>query len=204
MDNTPGINNINNIISSITALLNQGQSPGQSTLLFSNILNEMHPNTVETNQAHISFEEDTPQFRNILSDDGHALLKKKLYNKEECGDTCCSISLKEFDETTEVIALPCNHCFIEEPIMKWLTTINAICPICRDKLPSKEERIVKIEDHIQDHPTVTPGENINTIQSSMHSMMQRMAEAQYNAEQNDMQSAILASIDSFNSDASDI
>ena len=38
----------------------------------------------------------------------------------------------------EIIKLPCNHSFIPDAIEKWLKEENAICPICRYTLDSKE------------------------------------------------------------------
>ena len=90
--------------------------------------------------------------------------------------------------------------------MKWLTTINAICPICRYQLPSKEERIDYEAEQTQaeqTQPEQTQAEQTQpsvTAYSSIMHMMRRVAEQQYNSEQNDMQSAILASLASQDSE----
>ena len=38
----------------------------------------------------------------------------------------------------DIIRLPCNHCFIPEAIERWVKEENALCPVCRYNLDSKE------------------------------------------------------------------
>jgi len=134
----------------------------------------------------------------------HAPLKD---NKRECCETVEEDKemMREFNEDMEIIVLPCKHCFVEEAIMKWLTTMNAVCPICRYELPSKEERIANGVGANGvgangDNENIPLGDGLVTMQSVFRNMMQRAAERQYNTEQYDMQEAILASMSSFDCD----
>jgi hypothetical protein len=213
---------LNSILTSISAIMNDGNAQTPSEL-FTNILNEFSPamyidevgSSDSSESLNSLFEHDTSKYRNVLSTTGHELLEKKLYNIDECGDTSCPISLKEFNEDMEIIVLPCKHCFVEEAIMKWLTTMNAVCPICRYELPSKEERIANGVGANGvgangvgangvgangDNENIPLGDGLVTMQSVFRNMMQRAAERQYNTEQNDMQEAILASMSSFDCD----
>ena len=61
---------------------------------------------------------------------------KNIYN-------ACSITFEPFQETDDVIQLPCNHCYFIEPIMKWLTEDSCECPVCRYKFDSMEKKIVE-------------------------------------------------------------
>lgn len=52
------------------------------------------------------------------------------------GDTCC-VCRNEFAAGTEVVQLPCDHCFDEACIMPWLE-MHSTCPVCRRKLPHED------------------------------------------------------------------
>lgn len=51
----------------------------------------------------------------------------------------CSITREPFTDDDDVIQLPCNHCFLVEPVMKWLTEESCECPICRYRFDSIEK-----------------------------------------------------------------
>jgi hypothetical protein len=71
------------------------------------------------------------------------ILKTKKYihveNREE--HSKCPISLEYFKDDDDVIQLPCNHCFFEEPIRQWLMNDSHVCPICRFSFESMEINI---------------------------------------------------------------
>ena len=42
----------------------------------------------------------------------------------------CPITQKKIKKKNKVIVLPCGHCFLSKPILKWLSTENCYCPVC--------------------------------------------------------------------------
>ena len=78
------------------------------------------------------------QYKNVISDEGKNDLKIIKYHFDNAYNTACPISLVDFEENQELIALPCNHCFIPDVIKKWLEEEKAECPVCRFKLKNKE------------------------------------------------------------------
>jgi hypothetical protein len=54
----------------------------------------------------------------------------------------CSICLDDYEETSKVKVLPCEHGFHPECITKWLTSENYTCPVCRKEIGSSEEHKV--------------------------------------------------------------
>ena len=69
---------------------------------------------------------------------------KNAINKQQ--NTACFITQDDFQENDDIIQLPCNHCFMPDSIMHWLTEECAECPVCRYKFDSMEKR-VEINTH---------------------------------------------------------
>ncbi|KAK4267733.1 hypothetical protein QN277_024473 [Acacia crassicarpa] len=64
-----------------------------------------------------------------------ALLKTMKISDDKVKEGQCSICLEDFDDRGDgVLALPCDHFFHNNCIMKWLNTGHT-CPLCRFKLP---------------------------------------------------------------------
>ena len=102
----------------------------------SNLLSAMEQSFVEKNK-----------YKNILSDEGENMIKTERFDETKHKTTCCPILQAPFKKNDEIAILPCKHIFDKESIMEWLTTENALCPVCRYKLPSKE---VKIEEQVSE------------------------------------------------------
>ena len=90
-----------------------------------------------------SFYDRTP-IRHVISENiVDNILKTKKYihvdNRDE--HSKCPISLEYFNDDDDVIQLPCNHCFFEEPIRQWLMNDSHVCPICRFSFESMEINI---------------------------------------------------------------
>jgi hypothetical protein len=51
----------------------------------------------------------------------------------------CSICLDDYEETSKVKVLPCDHGFHPECITKWLTSENYTCPVCRKEIGTNDE-----------------------------------------------------------------
>jgi hypothetical protein len=51
----------------------------------------------------------------------------------------CTICLDDYEETSKVKVLPCEHGFHTECITKWLTSENYKCPVCRKEIGTNED-----------------------------------------------------------------
>jgi len=108
--------------------------PGYSELMLlesggANIIEKVFLNTN-------NIQAKTCELKNIKYKDS-----KKKYNK-------CPISLINFKDNYNIIELPCEHCFIYNYIMKWLT-IKYECPVCREKIITKETSAQVINKYIE-------------------------------------------------------
>ncbi|KAK4267735.1 hypothetical protein QN277_024475 [Acacia crassicarpa] len=66
-----------------------------------------------------------------------ALLKKKKISDDKVKEGQCSICLEDFvdrGDGDDALVLPCDHCFHNNCIVKWLNTGHT-CPLCRFELP---------------------------------------------------------------------
>ena len=81
--------------------------------------------------------------RRVISEEAKARLLPILFNEidDKEKNSHCSITFESFDKEDQVIQLPCKHCFLVEPIMKWLTEESCECPVCRYVLDSQEKRV---------------------------------------------------------------
>jgi hypothetical protein len=86
---------------------------------------------------------DKPKYKNVLSSKGETELEDISYNIDLNTNSHCPIMHVDFIDGMDIIRLPCNHCFIPEAINRWLKEENALCPVCRYNLDSKE---VKAEE----------------------------------------------------------
>jgi hypothetical protein len=92
---------------------------------------------------------DRNPIKNVVTSeiaDGLLPIKFKDAKDKENNETC-SITMEFFKEDDEVIQLPCNHCFLVEPIMQWLTEESSECPVCRYKFESMEKN-TRLEEEI--------------------------------------------------------
>jgi hypothetical protein len=115
------LNTFNNLNTSNNLIVDQ---PTFSNSIFDNVISQ------SLNQPSL--------YKNVISDEGKTTIKKIKYKSNDVFNASCPISLVDFEEEQEVIALPCNHCFFPESIEKWLQEEKAECPVCRFKLKSKE------------------------------------------------------------------
>ena len=86
---------------------------------------------------------EKPAYKKIISEKGEGQLKEiKFCDSDKTNDTC-PIFQMTFDDDDMVIQLPCKHIFTPDGIRKWLSEEQAICPVCRFELDSKEVKIKK-------------------------------------------------------------
>ena len=96
-------------------------------------------------QSNILFQSlnEGPVYKKILSEKGEDQLNEiKFSDTDQTNDTC-PIFQTTFDNDDMVIQLPCEHIFTPDAIKKWLSQEQAICPVCRFELDSKEIKIKK-------------------------------------------------------------
>lgn len=87
---------------------------------------------------------DRSPIRHVISENivDNILKTKKYINVDNRNEhSKCPISLEYFKDDDDVIQLPCNHCFFEEPIRQWLMNDSHVCPICRFSFESMEINI---------------------------------------------------------------
>lgn len=109
-----------------------------------------------------SLQTSRPVYKQIISEKGLSELKNEKYDSVHHVNETCPITLLEFSNNeTEVLTMPCNHCFIPEAIKSWLEE-KSECPICRYEMDSRE---VKIEYPAEEQETQSPETILNDPQT---------------------------------------
>lgn len=89
---------------------------------------------------------DKPRYKTVISDDGLQDLKYICFKESSKTNNQCPFYFTDFKDDDEIVELPCKHIFTKDSIEKWLKEESNECPICRDKLKSKEIEIKKDDD----------------------------------------------------------
>lgn len=144
-------NLLNNIFNDINPLLlNTENESSNLNDIFNNLLNNTNSNNRSLNNVYQeSLLNDKPKYKHVLSDKGKQQLKNILFKDSSKYNNSCPIYYIDFQEDDNVIELPCKHCFTPEAIEKWLKEEQALCPVCRFKLDSKEEKIKESSDNYE-------------------------------------------------------
>jgi len=93
---------------------------------------------------------DKAKYKKVLSSKGETELEDLSYNIDLNTNTQCPILQIDFTDGMDITRLPCNHCFIPDAIKRWVKEENALCPVCRYNLDSKE---VEAEEGPSSHPS---------------------------------------------------
>ena len=150
------LNNIGtetNITARMLQSNNEAQNIQSNRSHFENIIFEAVNNMI-TNEILNMTEDDTiaraideslqtsrPVYKQRISEKGLSELKKEKYDSTHHLNETCPITLLDFSNNeTEVLTMPCNHCFIPEAIKSWLEE-KPECPICRYEMDSIEVKI---------------------------------------------------------------
>jgi hypothetical protein len=152
----------NNIYNNVNTNINNYDMDMHNILLggllnnsFFSLLNDSFENIDPVNEVLTRSLYDANPNVNVASEEELQKLSQIKYknalNKEL--HTECAITKEPFEDDSDIIQLPCNHCFFVEPIQKWLSESSCECPICRYKFHSIEK---KTSDEIN-----SPNENIN-------------------------------------------
>ena len=84
-----------------------------------------------------------PVYKQVLSEKGEDQLTEIKFSNTDKTNNICPIFQITFSDHDMVIELPCKHIFTPDAIKKWLNEEQAICPVCRFELHSKEVKIKK-------------------------------------------------------------
>ena len=127
----------------------------------------------------IESEESPTNIKYIISDEGKNLLKRGQYYKNKYSQDICPILTQPFNENDEIIELPCKHIFDHKSILFWLENQKSECPVCRFKLPNKEqsyfynqhepETIIQ-EEKDEEIDLFNVGENLNNSEINMEEL----------------------------------
>ena len=141
----------------ITTRMLQSNNEGQNIQLnrshFENIIFEAVNNMITNEILNITEDEtiaraideslqtSRPVYKQRISEKGLSELKNEKFDSKHHLNETCPITLLDFSNNeTEVLTMPCNHCFIPEAIKSWLEE-KPECPICRHQMDSIEVKI---------------------------------------------------------------
>lgn len=96
-------------------------------------------NLNESENQLIDFEESPTNIKHIISKEGKKVLKYEKHTQNRYSQNICPILNEPFNQNHEIIELPCKHIFDRDSILFWLENHKSECPVCRFKLPSKEQ-----------------------------------------------------------------
>lgn len=91
---------------------------------------------------HSSLYERNP-IKHVISNEIKEKLIKNIIKFRDAvnveGQKICAITYDEFVEDSDIIQLPCFHCFFAQPIITWLTEECSSCPVCKYNFDSVEK-----------------------------------------------------------------
>ena len=161
--------------------LNYTLPPGQGTV-FEDILQQ-------------SLDDRVP-YKTVLDESKESGIKYGVVAEGE--EIICSIAQGSLDPGDQTAILPCGHTFERDPILQWLKTERAECPVCRASLAGKEVRDEPSEaqgvplpqdDTLLPEPMVYP--YMDALNALIHESLQRAAERE---EEMVLQAALMESL----------
>jgi hypothetical protein len=162
----------------LLAGLNYTQPPGQGTV-FDDILQQ-------------SLDDRVP-YKTVLDESKESGIKYGVVAEGE--DIICSIAQGPLAPGDQTAILPCGHTFERDPILQWLKTERAECPVCRASLAGKEVRDEPSESQgvpLPQDDTLLPEPMVYAyIDALIHESLERAAERE---EEMALQAALMESL----------
>jgi len=158
---------------------------------------------------------DNSVYKKVLSETGENDLKLVKYESEKYPNDRCSIMHIDFEEGDEITQLPCTHCFNTEAINHWLKEEKAECPICRQELNNKEVKIETENTVLNTSENIDASANIAHVNSIINARQELLnalsnltipsinSSYSINNEDEDLNTAIMASLMDFNNKNND-
>ena len=104
-------------------------------------------------------------YKQTISEKGISDVKVVQYDPAIHQNNQCPITLEDISKTDEMIGeLPCKHIALHSELISWLKE-NPVCPICRHKMDSIEEKIVQNTNDNTDNTDNTDNNNEVNIPS---------------------------------------
>ena len=88
-----------------------------------------------------------PAYKQTISEKGLSEIKLVIYDPNIHQNDKCPITLEELSsqhQNSKIAELPCKHIALHDDLILWLKE-NPVCPICRHKMDSIEEKILQEE-----------------------------------------------------------
>jgi len=121
-------------------------------------LENQNPNSYLENTLHQSLNDKNPVKCVIVEEVRKNLLTIKYKDiLEKNNNDKCIITQEFFDDNSDVIQLPCSHCFNSDAIINWLTKEKGECPVCRFKFECVE---------LKDEDSSAPEQNNNNLSNN--------------------------------------
>ena len=123
----------NNIFTAINNMM-------RNNMMRNDIINISEDETIER-AIEESLRTSRPVYKQTISEKGLSELNNDKYDSKHHLNETCPITLLDYSNNeTEVLTMPCNHCFIPEAMELWLEE-KPECPICRHNMDSIEVKI---------------------------------------------------------------
>jgi hypothetical protein len=109
--------------------------------------------------------DDRVPYKTVLDESKESRIKYGIVTEGEV--IMCSIAQAYLDPGDQTATLPCGHTFERDPILQWLRTERAECPVCRTSLAGKEVRDEPVESH--EAPTSRDGATL--LEPTVHTYL---------------------------------
>tara|TARA_A100001015_G_C14907607_1_gene679019 strand:+ start:63 stop:1139 length:1077 start_codon:yes stop_codon:yes gene_type:complete len=186
-------NNLSSLSNELNNISNEIPFNGWSQNRINNYVNENdNLNVIYRNLFEQSFQAKN-KYKKIAPDQVINDLKKIKFksNDEYFKNTSCPIYYTDFEDGEEITILPCNHCFNNIAIKKWLSEESNECPVCRYEFSYNEIKIDTKNNDNNSSQNLDEQRNLNSqinletnIQTNLNYNLQQMINRIYSTNHN--------------------